>query len=106
MLKINLSPVRVDRPQPAVEYQAPVLKLDNQDYDLSELPDGATAQHPVLGSVSRNGDDYEVTITLPHGPNAPAQTRFPEPIVVTESGPIDLPPYDQPTPEVDDELVE
>lgn len=106
MITIKFLPVRSDAAQPQMSWFAPVITLDGQDYDLSELPDGATAQHPVLGSVSRNGDDYELTMTLPHGPNAPAQTRFPEPIVVTENGPIDLPPYDQPTQEVDDELVE
>ena len=50
MLKINLSPVRSDELQPEVFYVAPVLTVDKVDYDLSELPDGATAQHPALMS--------------------------------------------------------
>tara|TARA_R100000152_G_C6782307_1_gene219811 strand:- start:40540 stop:40941 length:402 start_codon:yes stop_codon:yes gene_type:complete len=100
MLTINLSPVRSDEPQPKVSYAAPVLTVDGIDYDLSELPDGATAEHPVLGQVSRTGSDYELTLRLPHGPRAPEITRFPVPIEVNVDGPIELPPYD----EVEDEL--
>lgn len=105
MLKINLSPVRSDEPQPEVSYTAPVLTVDGIDYDLSELPDGATAEHPVLGQVSRTGSDYELTLTLSHGPNAPEATRFPEPIEVTQDGPVALPLYNELEPEVTDELA-
>lgn len=105
MLKLNLSPVRSDEQQPVVSYSAPVLTIDGSDYDLSELPDGATAQHPVLGRVERNGDDYELTLRLPHGLKAPEATRFPEPIEVTVDGPVALPLYNEPEPEVTDELA-
>jgi len=105
MLKINLSPIRSDEQQPTVTYTAPVLTVNGTDYSLSDLPDGATAQHPVLGTVSRTGDDYEVTLSLPHGANAPVETRFPEPIEVTQDGPVTLPPYDAPEQEVTDELA-
>lgn len=94
MLTINLSPVRSHEPQPEVSYAAPVLTVDGIEYDLSDLPDGATAKHPVLGSVQRTGEVYEVTLRLPHGPNAPEATRFPTPIEVTQGGPVNLPPYD------------
>lgn len=103
MLKINLSPVRSDEPQPEVSYEAPVLTVDGVDYDLSELPDGATAEHPVLGRVERTGSDYEVTLTLTHGANAPYETRFPTPIEITTDGPVTLPPYS--APEVTNELA-
>ena len=106
MLKLNLSPVRSDEAQPLVEWTAPKLMLDSVEYDLSELPDGATAQHPVLGKVSREGDDYELTLKLQHGTNAPETTRFPEPITVTTNGPVKLPIYNTPEPEVTDDLVE
>lgn len=95
MLKINLSPVRSDEPQSTVSYTAPILTVDGVDYNLSELPDGATAQHPVLGTVKRTGDDYEVTLKLTHGANAPYETRFPEPVEVTTDGPVTLPDYDE-----------
>lgn len=106
MLKITLSPVRSDETQSTVSYTAPILTVDGVDYDLSELPDGATAQHPVLGTVERTGDDYEVTLKLTHGANAPYETRFPDPIEVTADGPVELPVYNTPELEVTDELAE
>jgi hypothetical protein len=105
MLTINLSPVRSDIPQPTVTYVSPVLTVDNVDYDLSELPDGATAEHPVLGKVSRTGSDYELTLKLTHGANAPYDTRFPDPVLVYANGSVDLPLYETPEPEVTDELA-
>lgn len=106
MLTINLSPVRADEDQPTVIWVQPFLELSGVKYDLSELPDGATADHQVLGRVSRVGDAYELTLRLPHGPNAPEATRFPAPIEVRENGPVELPLYDEPEPEASDELVE
>ncbi|WP_286806174.1 MULTISPECIES: hypothetical protein [unclassified Marinimicrobium] len=73
-----------------------MLTVNAVDYNLSLLEDGATAQHPVLGTVHRVGNDYECTITLTHGADAPSETRFPAPVTVTENGPIELPPYDAP----------
>ena len=72
-----------------------VLTVNGADYDLSELPDGAVAQHPELGKVTRAGDNYECTIKLGHGANAPEETRFPQPIVLNNhSGAVELPVYD------------
>ena len=105
MLTINLSPVRSDIPQPTVTYVSPVLTVDNVDYDLSELPDGATAQHPVLGTVERSGNNYEITLVITHGSSAPETTRFPEPLTVTVDGPVELPMYNTPEPEVHDDLA-
>jgi hypothetical protein len=105
MLKINLSPVRSNELQPKVFYVAPVLTVDNVGYDLSELPDGATAQHPVLGKVGRSGDDYELTLKITHGSSAPEATRFPEPLTVIVNGPVELPLYNTPDPEVQDDLA-
>lgn len=105
MLKLNLSPVRSHETQPVVSWQAPVLTIGAMDYDLSLLEDGATAQHPILGTVTRAGNDYECTIRLTHGANAPEETRFPSPIEVTEDGEIALPPYDNEPLSEDGELI-
>jgi hypothetical protein len=93
MLKIKLSPVRSDSESLTASWIAPVLTVNGEAYDLSELPDGATAVHEILGKVSRVINDYEVTLTLPHGPNAPHETRFPEDIIVDTDGEINLPIY-------------
>jgi len=103
-LKLNLSPVRSDEPTTA-SVNGTVLTVNGTDYDLSELPDGAIAQHPELGKVTRKGDDYECAIKLGHGKNAPEETRFPEPIVLTDySGDIKLPVYDIVEEEITDEI--
>ena len=101
-LTLNLSPVRSDE-ETTVSSNDTVLTVNDTDYDLSELPDGATAQHPELGTVKRSGSEYECTIRLGHGPNAPYETRFPAPIVLeNHNGPIELPLYDV-VPEVEQE---
>ncbi len=94
MLNINLSPV-AGKPETQVSWAAPILTVNNEPYDLSILEDGATATgHPVLGDVSRTGDNYECTILLGHGKNALKATRFPAPLTVTQDGAIELPLYD------------
>lgn len=93
MLKLNLSPVNMNSKPLNVFWEHPKLIVNGVIYNLSDLPDGATATHPVLQHVSRTGADYEVTLILPHGDNAPHATRFPEPIVVTADGQVTLPPY-------------
>lgn len=102
-LTLNLSPVRSDE-ETTASLAGTVLNVNGTDYDLSELPDGATAQHPVLGKVTRQGQSYECTIVLGHGPNAPYETRFPAPIVLeNHNGPIELPLYDVvPEPEAEE----
>ena len=93
-LTLNLSPIRSDD-KTMVSVSASVLTINGTDYDLSELPDGATANHPELGTVKRNGSVYECTIPLSHGPGAPHETRFPAPIVLENHyGPVELPVYD------------
>ena len=82
MIKINLSPVFTGNKLTA-SVTGTTITTNGTAYNLSELPDGATAQHPVLGDVSRNGDKYELTLTLTHGFNASESVRFPEPVEVT-----------------------
>lgn len=104
-LLLNLSPVRSEVATTAYIHGT-VLTVNGVGYDLSELPDGARAQHPELGTVKRNGDEYECSIRLGHGPSAPHETRFPIPIVLeNHNGPIELPLYDV-VPEAEDEVIE
>lgn len=105
-LTLILSPVSRDY-ETVISVNGTVLTVNGTNYDLSELPDGATAQHPELRTVKRNGNNYECTVRLGHGPNAPYETRFPEPIVLeNHNGPVELPLYDEPEEEPSDELVE
>ncbi|UQI38797.1 hypothetical protein [Vreelandella venusta] len=105
-LILNLSPVRSEE-ETTASINGAVLTVNGADYDLSELPEGATAQHPELGKVTRVGDEYECTIKLGHGPNAPEETRFPQPIMLTNhNGTIELPVYDVVPDEAEDEIIE
>lgn len=94
-LTINLSPTRADY-ETTASLSGTVLTINGVDYDLALLPDGAIADHPDLGRVTRIGDVYECTIRLTHGASAPEATRFPQPIVLIDhAGPIELPAYDE-----------
>ena len=84
MIKTNFSPVRSDE-QTTAELNGLVLTVNGEAFELSDIPDGATVQHPVIQNCTRTGDDYELTVTLTHGPNAPEATRFPEPVIVTDA---------------------
>lgn len=82
MIKLNFSPVRADEKTQA-SLDSAVLTVNGEAFDLSDIPDGATVNHPVIQNATRNGDDYELTLTLTHGANAPHETRFPVPVEVT-----------------------
>jgi len=78
-----------------------VLMLNGEIFDFSPLMEGATLPAGAISSdwfikeVSRVEGELELTILLPHGPNAPESTRFATELVVTEDGTVDLPVYDE-----------
>lgn len=82
MIKINLSPVG-SGVKTELSVKGSVITLNSETFDLSLLEDGARAQHEKLGLVTRTGNDYELTMILTHGRNAPHETRFPEPLEIT-----------------------
>ena len=82
MIKINFSPVRADEKTTA-SLDGLVLTVNGKSFLLSYIADGSTVEHPVIQNSSRDGDDYELTLTLSHGPNAPHETRFPESVEIT-----------------------
>jgi len=77
-----------------------VLTINGVAYDFSKLPDGATMPRDEAGcewiasDVERVGGVLHMTLILPHGGDAPHQTRFPVPITVSQDGHVTLPPYD------------
>ena len=102
MLTIKFSPVRSDKGQLTASLAGKVLTVDGVAYDLDLVPDGATVEHEVLQGLTRTGDDFELTLTLPHGAKAPEATRFPVPVTVTVDGDIDVPIFDVVEPIVED----
>lgn len=99
-MEINFSPVRLDETL-AVHRRGDVLYINGEACDLTPLLEGATLPASAIdskwlaGQVDRVEGELHLTLVLPHGPNAPHSTRFPEPITVTEDGPVALPIYNE-----------
>lgn len=95
-MHITLSPIRMDETLTASR-AGDVLTLNGEAFDFGPLPEGATlpaaaiASEWIAGDVSRIDGVVRLTLRLPHGPNPSRAAAFPEPIRVTEDGPIPLP---------------
>lgn len=95
-MKINFTPQRRDDTLTLVK-TGDTLTINGELLDLSVIPEGATLPdahdvHPLLvGTISREAGEIELTFILPHGPNPSQATAFPESITVTEDGPIAVP---------------
>lgn len=95
-MKISLSPTRSEHPL-ALSRSGDVVTLNGEAFDFSSLPEGATLPREAIGSewfsgpVERINGELHMTLRLPHGPNPPQHVAFPEPIIVTEDGPVTLP---------------
>lgn len=74
------------------------LTINGETFDFSGIPDGATLPKSAVScdwlasDVERDGDTLRLTLILPHSRFAPQETLFPEPVTVTEDGPIPVPP--------------
>lgn len=98
-MKLLFSPIRSEQALTAsVENDA--LTLNGQRIDFADLPAGDIMPKDDIGcdwiadDVSRDAEGLlNIPLLLPHGPNAPAKTLFPQPLVV-KSGKVRLPPYD------------
>jgi hypothetical protein len=94
---------------PAVALTGDVLTIDEESFDFSQLPDGATlpavaieSEH-FVGPVERINGELHLTLRLPNGPNPSRAVAFPEPVHVSVDGPVSL-PFD-PAPEQPTELL-
>ena len=104
-MKIILSPMRRDA-QLTLSKSGDVLTINGEDFDFSGLPNGATLplsainSHWFAGDVTRDeAGELTVPLILPHGYNAPVETRFPAPLENVADGRVDLPIYETPEPE-------
>ena len=95
---IALSPVRSDIVRTLIR-RGDTLIVNGEPFDFTALQEGDilpldAVEGNWLGSaIERRGGDLHLTVILPHGVNAPAETLFPAPLHLTEDGPVDLPPY-------------
>lgn len=95
-MQISFSPQRRDD-QLIASKVGDILTINGESFDFSGLPDGATIPDGtvpcpwVIGPVERISGEIHLTLILPHGRNPSQAVAFPEPISVTEDGPISLP---------------
>jgi hypothetical protein len=101
---IHLSPVRDDH-RYTLARSGDVLTLDGVAFDFGALAEGEAlvpegdGSRWFAGPVTRQDGRIIVTLILPHGSNAPPETRFPAALDLTADGPVPLPPFNQPDPE-------
>jgi len=95
-MKLILSPIASDYTLTVVK-QGDTLTINGTEYDFADLPDGGTLPADavdcefVIGSVDRVDGELELTLLLPHGPNASEAARFPQPIIDPADGEVELP---------------
>ena len=74
--------------------------INGDSFDLSVIPDGATLPNAteatgcefIRDKIERIDGELHVCILLPHGPlPQPQEVLFPEPVSVTQDGPIAIP---------------
>ncbi len=100
-MKISLSP-QLSIDTYTLSVSGDVLTIDGKEYDFGPLAEGdllpieAVNCKWLISDVTREEGHVCLTLVLPHGYNAPEETRFPKTLVVTSDGPITLPPYDEP----------
>lgn len=97
-MHINFLPIRADH-RPKLERSGDVLFIDDEAFDFTDLPEGAilpaeaVASAWVAGPLTRKEGTLHLTILLSHGPDAPAITTHPSPLILSQDGPVPLPPY-------------
>ena len=104
-MKIKLSPIASAIPLSILHVDGDKITINNITLDFTPLQIGEilpiSAIDPSCGiasDITRDSQGHiNLTILLPHGSNAPEETRFPvaydTPIVIN-SGDVPLPPYD------------
>lgn len=102
-MQITFSPIRRDETL-TLGKQGDTLTVNGEAFDFSPLPDGADLPGEAINSewllgAKREGGELHITVLLPHGGNAPEETRFPQPITVTADGPVPVPEHSIPEPE-------
>ena len=97
MHQIDLSPMRRDD-RLEVSVSGDVFTINGAAFDFSALPEGASLPRDAVAcdwlasDVVRTGGVVRLTLILPHGPDAPQETLFPDPVSPGD-GPVALPPY-------------
>lgn len=95
---ITLTPIRHDGRLTLVR-EGDTLIVNGQRLELAAIPEGAILPQDavdcpwIASDIRRRGGRIELALLLPHGPDAPPQTRNPAPVLVPADGPVPLPPW-------------
>ena len=93
---INLTPMRRDDSLELVR-EGTTLIMNGERFDFSAVVEGdGLTQEAVrcdwlASDVEMVGGVLQMTLILPHGGDASAAALFPEPVRVSEDGPVTLP---------------
>ncbi|OEO24079.1 hypothetical protein AX279_19815 [Pseudomonas sp. J237] len=83
--------------KPTVYVDGDAITINGEVFDFSALHEGSTlprsavASDSFAGPVSRLNGEIIITIMLPWEEPASTSVRFPQPIHVTQAGPVELP---------------
>jgi len=92
---IKLSPQRRnDRLH--LEKRGTTLLFNGELFDPSTYDETQSKNRWIVGRPEALQDGWSVNVILPHGSPAPRATRFPNPIMVSIDGPVELPSYEGP----------
>lgn len=95
-MKIVFSPQRRDASL-SISKSGDILTVNSEVIDFSVVMEGATLPEDAIdsewiaGPVERSKGQLHLSLFLPHGPNPPQAVAFPQPVTVSEDGPIDVP---------------
>ena len=99
-MEISFAPMRRDDTL-TLSKSGDVLTINGEVFDLSVVLDGQTLLQSgmdcdwLASDVERIAGVIHLTLILPHGANAPSETRFPDPITATD-GAITVPEHSIP----------
>lgn len=100
-MKIKFTPIRMDEQLTASVVDADKIILNGEELDFTPLLEGETIESSdvgnkwVSGTVSRTDGELYIILVVPHGHNAPYETRFPSPDYITVSvGAVPVPVHD------------
>lgn len=91
-MKITLTPVRMDTPL-TLRRNGDVLTFNGAEVDLAAHDPETAPCDWIVGAPVPGPEGWEVTVILPHGPEAPPETLFPAPVLMTGDGEVPLPPW-------------
>lgn len=97
-MRLDFTPSRMNETV-RLERRGDSLVINGEAFDFTPLPEGAELSAEAIesdwftGVVRREKGVLHLSVRLPHGASAPKETLFPEPVIMSDDGPIPTPPY-------------